>query len=900
MSDNNSSNDKTMTLSKGNTLSLKGKLSTTGLAGSSNAANEADQSQAKPRKRGGVASPSGPKTVVVKKRSRLSKPLSSTTSPVQGGGGSVAATSPKAPLSTGENKAKRTLSQNSGGTSLTSEEEKARNEALARAMSQAEEDKKRAQEIAERRAREDEERAKAAKEREEQEKQKQEEESQKAEDASNVETVKEEDVDLSISEPVKIARPKPQKKTEPEQRELTAEERADLSRGSAEALVEKTSRSKIDEKVDSPLKEKKREVAEPSKPSRTRGEDNRRRTKLTVMNALDEDERERSLASMRRRRERNKRQGKAEPREKISREVILPEAITIQEFANRMSERAVDVVKLLMQQGQMMKATDSIDADTAELIAQEMGHSVKRVSDSDVVEGIFDFVDDEGDKLPRPPVVTIMGHVDHGKTSLLDALREANVVSGEAGGITQHIGAYQVELDGQPITFIDTPGHAAFTAMRSRGAKATDIVVLVVSADDSVMPQTIEAINHAKAAEVPLIIAVNKIDKPDADPDRVITDLLQHEIVTESMGGDVLEVRVSALKRMNLDKLLEAILLQSELLDLKANPDRAAQGLVIEAKLDKGRGPVATVLVQHGTLKQGDIVVAGAQWAKVRALIDDQSNQVKQATPSVPVEILGFDGTPEAGDPFVVVENEARAREITEYRERQARENALIRGGSSLEQMMMQLKAADRRELTLIVKADVQGSLEAIVAALSKAGNEEVEARIVHAAVGGITETDITLAATTGASIMAFNVRANNQARDAAERSNIEIRYYSVIYDLIDDVKSAMSGLLDPEVREEFIGYAEILEVFNVSKVGKVAGCLVTEGLVERGNAVRLLRDNTVIHQGQLSTLKRFKDEVKEVRAGQECGMAFENYQDMRKGDMIECFRVTEHARKLD
>ncbi|MGD9869084.1 MAG: translation initiation factor IF-2, partial [Hyphomicrobiales bacterium] len=520
---------------------------------------------------------------------------------------------------------------------------------------------------------------------------------------------------------------------------------------------------------------------------------------------------------------------------------------------------------------------------------------------ADVEEGFIGEDDAEEDLRPRAPIVTVMGHVDHGKTSLLDAIRKANVVSGEAGGITQHIGAYQVDIGGQKITFIDTPGHEAFTAMRARGARVTDLVVLVVAADDGVMPQTVEAINHARAAGVPIIVAINKIDKPGVDPKRVRTDLLQHEIVVESMGGDVLEVEVSALKQTNLDKLLEAIVLQAEVLELKANPDRMAEGVVIEAKLERGRGPVGTMLVQRGTLDVGDIVVAGASWGKVRALIDDRGEQVTQAGPSVPVEVLGFDSAPEAGDTFAEVDSEARAREITSYRARKRRETLATGAGarSTLEQMMSQLKEGVRKEFPLLIKGDVQGSVEAIVAALEKLGTDEVRARVMHSGVGGITESDVSLASATGAPVFGFNVRANAQARQAAERDHIDIRYYSVIYDLVDDVKQAMSGLLDPTLREHFLGNAQVLEVFNISKIGRVAGCRVSEGKVARGASVRLIRDNVVIHEGKLSTLKRFKDEVAEVPAGQECGMAFENYQDLKAGDIIECFRVEKVERKL-
>ncbi len=650
--------------------------------------------------------------------------------------------------------------------------------------------------------------------------------------------------------------------------------------------------------------ERARRAARPSpSPSKRNQLGSNSRTRLTITSALsDTGDRDRgpSLAAMRRRREKQKNKI-VTPQAKVHREVTLPEAITVQELANRMSERSVDVIKLLMQQGQMATINDVLDADTAELIATELGHTVKRVAESDVEEGLFeDIVDEtEENQEPRSPVVTIMGHVDHGKTSLLDAIREANVVSGEAGGITQHIGAYQVEKNGHKITFLDTPGHEAFTAMRARGAQATDIAILVVAADDSVMPQTIESIKHAKAAEVPIIVAINKIDKPTANADKVRTELLQHEVFVESMGGEVLDVELSAIKHTNLDKLLENILLQAELLELKANPTGRAQGIVIEAKLDKGRGAVATTLVQRGELKVGDVVVAGCEWARVRALINDKGEQIKQAGPSTPVEILGFTGVPSAGDRFSVVENEAKAREITEYRKRKIREKSALGGATSLEQMMDQLKNNNIARFPLLIKGDVQGSVEAITSALEKLGTDEVSAQILMAGVGGITESDVTLAQASNAIIIGFNVRANKQAREAANRESIEIRYYNIIYDLVDDVKRAMSGLLTPERRETFIGYAKILEVFNITKVGKVAGCLVTEGIVERGSGVRLLRDDVVIHEGELSTLKRFKDEVKEVQSGQECGMAFLNYQDMRKGDVIECFRVEQIERSL-
>ncbi|MCZ8315692.1 translation initiation factor IF-2 [Phreatobacter sp.] len=628
------------------------------------------------------------------------------------------------------------------------------------------------------------------------------------------------------------------------------------------------------------------------------------RTRLTLTNALeDASDRMRSEASFRRRVQRMSGRRVTEQKEKILREVTIPETITIADLANRMSERAVDIIRMLMKQGAMHKITDVIDADTAQLIAEELGHTVKRVAESDVEEGLFDTPDPEDMLEARAPVVTIMGHVDHGKTSLLDALRKTNVVSGEAGGITQHIGAYQVQTPlGGLVTFIDTPGHAAFTAMRARGAKVTDIVVLVVAANDSVMPQTVEAINHAKAAKVPLIVAINKIDLPDARPEKVKTDLLQYEVQLESLGGEVLEVELSAKTGQGLDKLLELIQLQAELLDLKANGFRLAEGTVIEAKLDRGRGPVATVLIQRGTMHPGDIIVAGAEWGRVRALINDKGETVDGAGPSVPVEVLGFNGTPEAGDRVAVVETEARAREIADYRQAVKREKAAARlgAGRSLVDMMSQLKAgAGKKEFPLIIKGDVQGSVEAIVGALAKVGNDEVAARVILSGVGGITESDVGLAQTAGAVVIGFNTRAHKEARAAAEQAGIEIRYYNIIYDLVDDMKAAMSGLLAPELRETMLGNAEILEVFNITKVGKVAGCRVTDGRVERGANVRLIRDSVVVHEGKLSTLKRFKDEVKEVQVGQECGMAFESYQDMRSGDVIECYRVEEIKRSL-
>ena len=644
---------------------------------------------------------------------------------------------------------------------------------------------------------------------------------------------------------------------------------------------------------------------EPARPSRNKGrEDNRRSGKLTVNQAsAGNDGRHRSMASMKRKQERarQKAMGGTVEREKIIRDVQVPDAIMVQELANRMAERVSDVVKSLMQMGMMVTQNQTIDQDTAELIVEEFGHKIVRVSDADVEDVIDQVVDSPEDLKPRAPIITVMGHVDHGKTSLLDAIRNARVVSGEAGGITQHIGAYQVEQNGDLLTFLDTPGHAAFTSMRSRGAQVTDIVILVVAADDAVMPQTIEAIAHAKAANVPMIVAINKIDRPAADPQKVRTDLLQHEVIVEQMSGEVQDVEVSATTGQGLDQLLEAIALQSEILELKANPNRAASGAVIEAQLDVGRGPVATVLVQNGTLKLGDIFVVGEQWGKVRALISDSGERIKTAGPSTPVEVLGLNGTPEAGDVLNVVETEAQAREIAEYRAQAAKDKrAALGAATTLEQLMANAKAnEDISELPILLKADVQGSAEAIVQAMAKIGNDEVRVRVLHSGVGAITETDIGLAEASGAPVFGFNVRANTSARNTANQKGVEIRYYSVIYDLVDDVKAAASGLLSAEIRETFIGYANIKEVFKVSGVGKVAGCLVTEGVARRSAGVRLLRDNVVIHEGTLKTLKRFKDEVPEVQSGQECGMAFENYDDIRPNDVIEIFEREEVERKL-
>ena len=625
------------------------------------------------------------------------------------------------------------------------------------------------------------------------------------------------------------------------------------------------------------------------------------RTVLTKALAGDLEERARSLASLKRARQKFKMQQEDTESAKVIREVIIPESIMVGELANRMAVRGADVVKALMKSGMMVTINQIIDGDTAELLCTEFGHKPKRVADSDIELGLGGSEDKTEDRVFRAPVVTVMGHVDHGKTSLLDALRKTDVAKGEAGGITQHIGAYQVTLkSGQKITFIDTPGHAAFSEMRARGANVTDIIVLVVAADDGIMEQTIEAISHAKAAKVPIVVAINKMDKPEANPDRIRSDLLQHEVILEDYGGDVMSVEVSAKKGLNLDKLEEAILLQAEVLDLKANPNRSAQGVVVEAKIEKGRGSVATVLVQRGTLKQGDIFVAGTEWGRVRALVSDHGKPLQKAMPSMPVEVLGLNGTPAAGEEFVVVETETKAREITEYRQHRRREaSAANMARSSMEQMMSKIAAGETRELPLVIKTDVQGSLEAITTSLAKLGTAEVSARILHGAVGGINESDVTLAKASGGIIIGFNVRANPQARDLARREGVEIRYYSIIYDALDDLKAVMSGLLAPTIREKFLGNAEIRTVFNITKVGKVAGCFVTEGMVKRGSKVRLLRDNVVMHEGDLKTLKRFKDEVKEVKESYECGMAFENYNDIRVGDLIECFELESISRQL-
>ncbi len=683
--------------------------------------------------------------------------------------------------------------------------------------------------------------------------------------------------------------------------EAEALAREQRGQAAAEAGVAKLKAHDLDTPSEEEQKSKRGKTT-PKRPSAARkGEPRRRAGKLTIADALDETERVRSLASVRRAREKQKKKEGPIELGKIVREVILPETITVQELSNRMAERSVEVTKSLMKMGVIATIHQSIDADTAELVAEEFGHKVKRVSDADVEIGLIGGADEEGDLKSRPPVVTVMGHVDHGKTSLLDALRQADVVSGEAGGITQHIGAYQVTSKGKnQITFIDTPGHAAFTAMRSRGAEVTDIVVLVVAADDGIMPQTVEAIDHAKAAEVPVIVAINKMDRPDADPTRIRTQLLEHDIVLEAMGGDVLDVEVSAVQRTNLDKLEEAISLQAEILDLKSNPIRSAEGTIIESRVEPGRGPVATILVQRGTLKMGDVFVTGSEQGRVRAMTNDRGDRIQEAGPSVPVEVIGLNGAPDAGDDFVVVESEARAREISEFRsdKKRAVRTAIVSRGT-LDEMFTAIQAGETKELPVLIKADVQGSAEAISGLLKKLPQDEVKVNILHQAIGGINESDIQLAKASGGLVVGFNVRANKQARDLAEAEGVDIRYYSVIYDLADDIRGVLVGLMTPELRESFLGNAEIREVFNVSKIGKVAGCYVSEGTVKRGARVRLLRDDVVIHEGSLSTLKRFKDDVREVQQNYECGMSFESYNDLRAGDIIECFDVEEIAPEL-
>ncbi|MDE2183161.1 MAG: translation initiation factor IF-2 [Alphaproteobacteria bacterium] len=810
--------------------------------------------------------------VVEKKRTRIEPGKPAEKAPVKDAPGKPVAAAQPTPAAAGPSRPGVVLRQ------LTEEEKARRGAALADARVHEEEARKRAEEEARQRAIEDE---RLKKERAAAEKRKAEEEARKAaEETARKHAEDEAQRRLEKKdEPAAAGAAAPKTTAEAPRRRLVAEEEE-------EAAPKKG--AKAPAKVPAAAK---------------KGEGDRRRGKLTVTKALSgDDERMRSVASYKRHLQRLNKGAQAQPAGPAGpREVTIPETITVAELANRMARRSVDVIKVLMKNAIMATVNDVIDADTAELVAAEYGHTVKRVAESDVLEGLKGEADAPESLKSRPPVVTVMGHVDHGKTSLLDALRETDVVAGEAGGITQHIGAYQVMLhNGAKITFLDTPGHAAFTAMRARGAKVTDIVILVVAADDGVMPQTVEAIAHAKAAHVPIIVAINKIDKGDADPMRVKTELLQHEIQVEDLGGETISVEVSAKKRIGLEKLEELILLQAEVLDLKANPARSAEGAIIEAKLDRGRGPVATALIQRGTLKVGDIVVAGSEWGRVRLLQNDRGETVPNAGPAVPVEILGLSGAPEAGDEFAVVDSEARAREITEYRARKRREaRQATTSRQTLDQLLKTRAAGEKRLLPLVIKADVQGSAEAIQGALAKLGTDEVAAQVLQSGVGGITESDVILAHASGAAIIGFNVRADKQARERAKRDGVEIRYYNIIYNVVDDVKAALSGMLAPETREKFLGNAEILEVFTISKVGKVAGCRVTEGVVRRGAKVRLIRDHVVIHEGELSTLKRFKDEVREVQNGQECGMAFANYQDIQKGDIIEAFEVETIQRAL-
>lgn len=841
------------------------------------------------------------KTVVVEKKRRVRAPGEAKTAAPAG---STETAKPKTPAPARKTAEKPARSGGAAGgkpkvlRQLSPQEQKARAAVLAKAKKEAEEKAKReAEERADRERRAAEEKARleeARKQAEEEEKKRQAEAEarKKAEEEARKALEREEEERRQ-----KQAAKAKGKTAKEEPRQEAKDDQAD------------TSGRKFEPEDDNPLSalggriKQKRNFGATTE-NKVKESPKRRTGRLTIAKALEDDDRQRSLASVKRAREKEKaaRAKRAATSEKKSREVTIPDIITVTDLAQRMAMRSTDLIRELMKQGQMVTANTTIDADTAQLIVEDLGHTAKRVSESDVEDGLIDETAQGAELVSRPPVVTIMGHVDHGKTSLLDALRKTNVVEGEAGGITQHIGAYQVKApDGSLISFLDTPGHAAFTAMRARGANVTDIVIIVVAADDGVMPQTIESINHAKAAGVPMIIAINKIDKPNVDPTRVKTDLLQHEVQVESMGGDVQDIEVSALKGLNLDGLLEAIQLQAELLELKADEKRQPYGSVVEAQLDKGRGTVATLLVQEGTLSRGDIIVVGAEWGKVRALIDDKGQQVKEAGPSKPIEILGLNGVPEPGDQFAVVASEARAREVAEYRSRKKREKAnAATSGTSLEQMMAQLQDAEIKDLPILIKGDVQGSVEAIVGALQKMANKEVRVRVLHTGVGAISESDVILAEASQAPVIGFNVRANKQAREEAERSGVEIRYYSIIYDLLDDIKGTLTGMLDPELRETFLGNAEILEVFNISKLGKVAGCRVTEGQVKRGSKVRLLRDNVVIHEGELSQLKRFKDDVNEVPAGQECGMSFANYDDLKAGDVIECFDVERIERTLE
>lgn len=781
---------------------------------------------------------------------------------------------------------------------LTEEEKAARAKALAEAKKAEEEARRRAEEAA-RRAREEAERRRA--EEEAAARRKAEEEARrKAEEEARRKAEEMAKRLLAEEEAKRRAEEEARRKAEEE-----AERRAKAAEAAAKAVRPEREIEDEDEEIEREAKRAKGrpKVEKKAAPKRLEIRDLKKPLRV-ILSEDEEEERGRSLAAIRRQRERERmKQRQMGGPQPVVREVVIPEAITVQELAARMAVRGAEVVKVLMKNGIMATLNQTIDADTAELVVAEFGHIPKRVSEADVEEGLEGRPDRPEELRPRPPVVTVMGHVDHGKTSLLDALRHTDVAAHEAGGITQHIGAYRVDIgSGMPVTFIDTPGHEAFTAMRARGASVTDIVVLVVAADDGVMPQTVEAIRHAQAAGVPIIVAINKIDKPEADPERVKTELLNHGVVLEKYGGEVMAVPVSAVKRIGLEQLIEAIQLQAEILDLRANPNREAHGTIIEAKLDRGRGPVATVLVQNGTLRVGDIVVAGAHWGRVRALVDDRGQLVESAGPSTPVEILGLDGVPEAGDKLVVVESEKRAREIAEYRQRKKREQEqrlATAPRSSLEEMFAKIREGELKRLPVVVKADVHGSLEAIRAGLEKLTTGEVGVQILHAAVGAITESDVTLAKASGALVIGFNVRANAPARELAKRDGVEIRYYSIIYELLDDVKKMLEGMLAPEAREQILGHAEIREVFNIPKVGKVAGCMVTDGVIRRSARVRLLRDGVVIFEGNIGSLKRFKEDVREVREGYECGIAIEGYQDIRQGDVIEAFEVQEVARTL-
>lgn len=812
------------------------------------------------------------------------------------GGSGVAAPKSKAPKKLAlDSKPKSKLAEAAAKLGLSEDELRTRQAAILKAKeAQAGREKLREKEEQERQLRDEEER-RALEGRREQE--------ETATDEAPAEEIENQD------EPAKISARGPAKKSSKAEREDQNEDPA--------ARFPQTNEEKL-EALGGRIRQKKSSGAaagqgdQQGKARPKMRDQQRRRGKLTITLATSEDldeEKQRSLASVKRARERERQKREKQlgaRKNRVAREITIPEVITVQELASRMAERTNIVIKFLFEQGQMVRPTDSLDADTAQLVTEEFGHTVKRVSESDVEEGFLGPEDDDETLLkPRPPVVAVMGHVDHGKTSLLDALREANIAGAESGGITQHIGAYQYQgkKGDTPVTFLDTPGHAAFSAMRSRGAQVTDMVILVVAADDGVMPQTIEAIKHAKAAEVPLIVAVNKMDVDGADPNRVLTDLLQHDVQVEAIGGDVQAVEISALKKTGLSNLVEAISLQAEILELQANPDRAADGIVIESQLEAGRGPVSTVIVKRGTLRRGDIVVSGTAWGKCRALINEKGKQLKLAPPSMPVEILGLSETTMPGEPFAVVDSEARARELTQYRARIERQRKTPTGGagSALEQMLAKLKDSDRKaEIPVLIKADVAGTAQAIEQALLKISNDEVAAKVVHHAAGGISEADILLAKASNVGIFGFNVRANKQARDLAEKEGVEIRYYSVIYDLIEDIRVMLEEKLLPEVKETYLGNAEILQVFNISKLGNVAGCLVTEGAVKRGARVRLLRNDVVIHEGELSVLRRFKDDVDEVVSGTECGMSFAKYHDLEEGDKIECFTAKEIKRKLE